>query len=291
MPASKSPAGYVFLLIASLGWGFNWPVTKQLLSAMPPLTMRGSTGVVGALLLAGIAFARGQSLQVPSSEWPRVIIAGLLNVTCWMTCMAFGLLWLSATEAVLVAYTMPVWAALLAWPVLGERPTVLRFVAIAAAFASLAIVMGGGGVAASMEKLPGFLLVLCGAFGFALGTVFTKGWPPRLPPVSSAAWQIFVGALPMFVVGIAIEHTDWLNFSGQTWLLLSYGTLVQFCVAYVAWFAALALLPASIAAIGTMIAPVVGVLSSSVVLGDPLGPLQITALILTLASVVLATRS
>ena len=38
----------MFLAITSIGWGFNWPVTKYLLSELPPLTLRGSTGVVGA---------------------------------------------------------------------------------------------------------------------------------------------------------------------------------------------------------------------------------------------------
>ena len=36
--------------------------------------------------------------------------------------MGLALLWLPASEAALIAYTMPVWASLLAWPMLGERP-------------------------------------------------------------------------------------------------------------------------------------------------------------------------
>ena len=48
----------MFLAITSVGWGFNWPVTKFLLGELPPLTLRGVTGVIGALLLAGLALAR-----------------------------------------------------------------------------------------------------------------------------------------------------------------------------------------------------------------------------------------
>jgi drug/metabolite transporter (DMT)-like permease len=72
---------------------------------------------------------------------------------------------------------------------------------------------------------------------------------------------------------------------------LFYSTVVQFCVAYVAWFAALARLPASIAAIGTMAVPVIGVVASALALHEKLGPGQIAALIFTLAGVVLAARS
>ena len=53
------------------------------------------------------------------------MLAALLNVTGWMVLMGLALLWLPASEAALIAYTMPVWASLLAWPVLGERPTIV----------------------------------------------------------------------------------------------------------------------------------------------------------------------
>ena len=81
--------------------------------------------MIGALLLAGLALASSQSLKVERHLWPRLMLAALLNVTGWMVLMGLALLWLPASEAALIAYTMPVWASLLAWPVLGERPTVL----------------------------------------------------------------------------------------------------------------------------------------------------------------------
>ncbi|MEY9360577.1 drug/metabolite transporter (DMT)-like permease [Bradyrhizobium yuanmingense] len=59
-----APAGLMFLAITSIGWGFNWPVTKFLLAELPPLTLRGVTGVLGALLLALLAVIRRQSLYV-----------------------------------------------------------------------------------------------------------------------------------------------------------------------------------------------------------------------------------
>src|ERR1051325_5661235 len=151
-PGAKThitPAGLIFLAITSLGWGFNWRVTKYLLAELPPLTLRGSTGVIGAALLAVLAVARSQSLKVERHLWPRLVMASLLNVTGWMVLMGLALLWLPASEAALIAYTMPVWASLLAWPVLGERPTVLRTVALVMAFAGLAVIMGGNGITAS----------------------------------------------------------------------------------------------------------------------------------------------
>src|SRR5690349_11025813 len=200
-----APAGLLFLAITSIGWGFNWPVTKYLLNELPPLTLRGVTGVIGALLLAAFALIRRERLQVGEGQWPRLVLAALLNVTGWMVLMGLALLWLPASEAALIAYTMPVWAAMLAWPVLGERPTLLRTIALVMAFAGLAAIMGGNGIAASEAKLPGIIMALAGSMGFAVGTVLSKKLPIHLPPITAAAWQIGTGCLPVAVVGLLIE--------------------------------------------------------------------------------------
>jgi drug/metabolite transporter (DMT)-like permease len=289
--AHITPAGLMFLAITSLGWGFNWPVTKFLLGELPPLTLRGGTGVIGAGLLAALALMRGQSLKVPRELWPRLVLAAVLNVMGWMVLMGLALLWLPASEAALIAYTMPVWASLLAWFVLGERLTWLRVLALVMAFAGLAAIMGANGISASAEKLPGIIMALAGSVGFALGTVLAKKLPLQLPPITAAAWQIGLGCFPVAVVGLLIETSHWNAVTNIGWLLVIYSTVVQFCIAYVAWFAALARLPASVAAIGTMAVPVIGVVASAIALHEPLGPGQIAALAFTLAGVVLATRS
>lgn len=285
-----APAGLMFLAITSVGWGFNWPVTKFLLGELSPLTLRGVTGVLGAVLLAALALVRGDSLKVAPAIWPRLATAAILNVTGWMVLMGLALLWLPASEAALIAYTMPVWASLIAWPVLGERPTVLRTLGLVMAFAGLASIMGGNGIAASAGKLPGIIMALCGALGFAVGTVFSKKYPIHLPPVTAAAWQIGIGCLPISIIGLLIETTHLDKVTPVGWWLLIYSTVVQFCIAYVSWFAALARLPASVAAIGTMAVPVIGVVASAIALHEPLGPGQIASLIFTLAAVLLATR-
>ena len=289
--ARLAPAGLMFLAVTSLGWGFNWPVTKYLVGELPPLTLRGGTGVIGAVLLALLAVARGQSLKVAPGLWPRLMLAALLNVTVWMALMGIALLFLPASEAALIAYTMPVWAAMLAWPVLGERPTVLRAIALLMAFAGLASILGGNGITASVAKLPGIAMALTGAVAFALGTVLAKKYPLTLPPLTAAAWQIGLGCLPVVVIGLFAETTRLGVLDAFGWWLIVYMVLIQFCLAYVCWFAALARLPASVAAIGTMAVPVIGVAVSALALHEPLGVGQIAALIFTLAGVALAARS
>jgi drug/metabolite transporter (DMT)-like permease len=167
----------------------------------------------------------------------------------------------------------------------------LRVISLVMAFAGLTVILGGNGFATSLSKLPGIIMALGGAIGFAVGAVLAKRLPINLPPVSAAAWQIGIGCLPVAIAGLLIEKADVAGLWAGGWLLLTYSTVVQFCVAYVCWFAALARLPASVAAIGTMAVPVIGVVASALALHEPLGIGQITALVFTLAGVALATQS
>jgi drug/metabolite transporter (DMT)-like permease len=289
--ARIAPAGLAFLAITSVGWGLNWPIVKYVLTEWPPLSARGLTGIVGGGLLAILAVLRGQSLAVPKGQWPRLLLSAGLNVTAWMTLMGLALVWLPASEAAVIAYTMPVWAALLAWLVLGEPMSVTKILALLMAFAGIAALMGGNGFDASVEKLPGIIMVLVGAFAFALGTIVAKRLPVAMPLIASSGLQIFVGCVPVALAGLLLEHPRLEALSTTGWALMAYMTVIQFCVAYVCWFAALERLPASVAAIGTMAVPVIGVVASAVALHEPLGLGQIAGLLFTLAGVALATRS
>ena len=91
-----------------------------------------------------------------------------------------------------------------------------------------------------MEKLPGIIMALTGAIGFAVGTVLSKKAPIKLPPIPAAAWQIGLGCTPVALAGLLIETSHVDGVTGLGWALLFYATIIQFCVAYVSWFAALA---------------------------------------------------
>src|SRR4029450_10689953 len=104
------------------------------------------------------------------------------------------------------------------------------------------------------------------------GTVLTKLFPLGVLPLPLAAWQIGTGCLPVAIAGLVIEHPQFGALSALGWASMIYMTLIQFCLCYVCWFAALARLPAATASIGTLLVPVVGVLSAAAMLHEPLGP-------------------
>lgn len=286
-----SPLGLGLLVIASVGWGLNFPIMKHLLTEWPPLSSRGLCGVVGAVALALIAVARQQQLSVPRRLWLRLLLVSTLQIGGWTAFMGLALLWLSASEAAVLGISIPVWVAFVAWPVLGERVSLLRAISLLVALAGIVVLIGGNGLEASVEKLPGILCALAGAVCVAFGTVLTKHFPMAMPPLSLAAWQIGLGCLPIAIVGLAIEHPQLAALSSVGWASMVYMTLIQFCLCYVCWFAALERLPAATASIGTLLVPVVGVLAAAAMLHEPLGVREIMALAVTLGGVAVALRS
>lgn len=283
--------GLVFLAVASVGWGLNFPIMKHLLTEWPPLSSRGLCGIVGAAALALIAVARGQQLVVPRQMWSRLLLVSMLTIGGWVAFMGLALLWLGAGEAAVLGISIPIWVALLAWPILGERVSLTRAISLTIALAGITVLIGGNGLDASIAKLPGLLCALAGAVCVALGTVLTKHFPLAMPPLALAAWMIGIGCLPIAVVGLVVEQPHLAALSAVGWASMIYMTAIQFCLCYVCWFAALERLPAATASIGTLLVPVVGVLAAGAMLHEPLGLREISALVITLGGVGLALRS
>jgi drug/metabolite transporter (DMT)-like permease len=219
------------------------------------------------------------------------VVLSFLTVGSWSALISLSLLWLRASEAAVIAASMPVWVSLLALAILHEHFSLARALSLAIAIAGLAILFGADGFQASLDKLPGALLAITATLCVAFGTVLTKRFPFGLPAISLASWQIGIGCVPMLLVGLWLERANFAGLSLTGWLLMAYMTFVQFCVCYACWFAAIARLPASTASLGSLLIPVVGVVASAVTLGEPLGLREVLALGLTLGGVVLAARS
>jgi EamA-like transporter family len=127
VPPVVAPAhrlfGILCLLVTAFGWAMNWVVLKFLMQEWPPLFTRGVAGTVAALVLALVAVLTRQNLFVPRAAAPRLLVASFTNVFAWMGFTSLAMKWLSVGETALLCYTMPVWATLFAWPILGARPS------------------------------------------------------------------------------------------------------------------------------------------------------------------------
>jgi drug/metabolite transporter (DMT)-like permease len=280
--------GLLCLLVTSVGWGLNWPAMKYLLQEWPPLFARGTSGLCAALLIALLALKAGQSLAVPRALWGKLALAAFLNIFAWMGFATLSIRWLSAGQGALLVYTMPVWATLLAWPVLGKRPAAASLGGLVLCLSGIALLFAGADSGIRPDQLPGVLFALGAALLFALGTIVLKPLP--IAPLAAVAWQLALGCLPMVLFGLLAEHPDLHALSGKGMAVMVYMTLVPMGLCYVTWFAALRRLPPALASIATLLTPVVGVLAAAVSLGEALGLKEVLAMSLTCSGVALALR-
>ena len=295
LSANRPALGWAYLVFTAVAWGLNWPVLKLAVAEFHPFGFRAITGVGGVALLLAIALVRGDRLRVPRGQFGWLVLTSILNVTSMMGLATVALLWLRASEAVIVAYTIPVWTTLLAWPVLGERPKKLGVVGLVLGFSGVATLVAGDVLTLSAAdfavKLPGFLLITGTALMFSLGTVLTKRRPIVMAPVPLVAWQVAIGLAPLLVGAMFFERWDLSHVTVWGWASAAYVTVIALCGAYLTWFAALRILPASTATVGMLLVPITGVLSSAVALGDPLGVRHVVALGCTMTGVFLASRA
>ena len=279
--------GLLFLACTAIGWGLNWPAMKILLRDWPPLFARGVAGVAATLILFAIAAVSREHSVVPRKAWGPLLLASFTNVFAWMGFTTISMTTLSISEAALLVYTMPIWVALIAWPLLGLRPKLRDVMGLILGFAGLFVLFSDHPLGLASDKIVGIALALGAAILFALGSLLNVRVVP-VAPISFVAWQVGLGSLPMVALGLAFEHPDMGALRIDSGLMLAYMTLVPMGTCYLTWFATIRRLPATTAAVGMLSVPVIGILAGAIFLGDNIGWREICAIVLTLAGVALA---
>lgn len=281
----SNASGRSLLLVPLLGllWGFNWPAVKIALTEIAPWTLRAGGMSIAGLTLVAMALISGQSLAVPRRQWLRLAVAGFLSTAAFNVLLAFAQLATSTSRAAILTFTMPIWVALLARFVLGERLDRRRLVGIGLGAGGLACLglplMAGGGLSI------GLLYALIASVSWALGTIVTKRWPVAAPPVSIAAWQLLLGGVVAGAGMLVFEGVPVPKpLEARTMAALAFHVLGAQAVAYTLWFTVIARLPAGIAAIGTLMVPAVGVLGSVALLGERPTPSDWLGLALVIAA-------
>ncbi len=287
-PESR-PLGWAFLSVTAFGWGLGWPMIKIAMEDWPPLFARGAAGLVAAAGLLTVGAVRRDLLLPPLAFCGPIALSAFTNVFAWMGLTALALIWLTVSEAVLLTFTMPIWATLLAWPLLGQRPNLANWVAIGLGFAGLLVLFGTQPEGAA-EALPGIVLALAAAILFALGSVLLRQ-PIPLTPTVRTGWLIGLGSGMMIAASALIDWPDPGALTARGAAALGYMALFPMALCYLAWFAAVRRLPMATASTGLLLIPVLGAVSTALILGEPLGPRAGVAFALTLGGVAIAMRS
>jgi drug/metabolite transporter (DMT)-like permease len=276
--------GYLLVVGMSIFWGVSWPIMKIALLEIPPWTFRTislACGGVGILILAKIS---GQKLSIPKNEFMPLLLVSMLNVTGWHLGSAHGISHMQAGRAVIVGFTMPLWATIASSLILGEKVTVQKILGLLLGLTGLFILLQPQLVAVG-DKPLGIFFMLGGAISWGTGTALLKYFKWTMPTVLLTGWQLMIGSLPVIAGTILLEPSPAISqLSLNAVLAMLYVIVFPMLFCHWAWFTVVGIFPASVAAISTLAIPVVGVLSSAVVLGESLGVREGTALVLVIAA-------
>ncbi len=289
--AAARREGLWLLAALALLWGVNWPAMKLAVAETGPWTFRAICLYVGAAGLFAVGYLRGLDLRLPRGRFLALAAASFLNITIWHVTSAYGLVAMSAGRAVLVAFTMPLWATLLGAVLLGERLSIRKIGALLCGLAGLGLLALPAGDAFAQSPV-GLALMLSAAIGWAAGTVAVKAMRFEMSAVALTAWQLAVGGVPV-LVGMLVFEGGGAGFanglpSPSSVAGLVYAATVPMIFCHWAWYRVLEILPASLASIGTLAVPVVGVLSSALLLGEAFGWTEIAAMACVVAALALA---
>lgn len=275
---------WLLLVTLTLGWGLNWPMMKIALAQMPLWSFRALCALGGAAGMFLIARASRLAILPQRADWPRLALTSAFNVTLWNVFVAYGLSLLPAGRSVILAYTMPLWTVLLSALVLREPLTRRRLLGTALGMGAMAVLIGHE--LAALRGAPiGALCVVGAAFWWAVGTVLMKRFPTRLPTASFTAWQLAIGGAPIALGALAIDAGRSFALDRAAMLAVGYNIVVAFVYCYWAWFKIVARAPAGVSALGTLMIPVVGVLSSLLLLGERPRWQEYAALLLVMGSI------
>jgi drug/metabolite transporter (DMT)-like permease len=265
-------------------------VMKIALDEIPPLSMRTLSAAFGSLTLLVICLVTRRSLRIPTAKaFGHLCAMSILNIVNFSLLSAFAQIAAATSRVAILVYTMPIWTVLLAWIVLGERPNRMQATAMILCVCGLSILV----YPLTRTGVPmGLLLAFAASLSWAAGTVYVKWARLEADPTGIAAWQLTIA---FFVIGACLLAFDGrLNLDradAGALLATAFAGITGSGIAYAMWFAIVRRVPAATASLSLLGIPVVGVVSTLLILGERLTTTDAIgfALILAASACVLLT--
>lgn len=267
----------VLLLAMCVCLGVGQVAIKVANDGISPLMQAGLRSAGAALLLGGLAAARGTRLFVfDRTFWPGLLASALFALE--FALLYPGLQYTTAAHGVILLYTSPFVVAIGAhFLIPGDRLTVARLAGLSLAFCGVAIVVfgrtngTGGSVATSGPSLLGDLMCLGGAFAWGGLTLVIRASALKHEPPERVTFVQLLLSAPMLIAlsfvmsepgftaptqlhwvafGFTVVFVGFFVFTSTNWLYLRY--------------------PASRVMAFLLLTPVFGVVAAHFLLGEAL---------------------
>jgi drug/metabolite transporter (DMT)-like permease len=274
-----------------LCWGFNNVSIKLAIHDIPPLIQSSARSVVAAILVAAWTRARGMPLFERDGTLAAGILAGVLFALEFVL-IYLGLVWTTATRAVLFIYLAPFFVVIGSrWLIPGDHFRLSQWLGLLLSFAGIVIAFGLPTPATDPRQIFGDLMMIGAAAAWAATTLVIKASAlNRISSEKTLLYQLVVSA-PLLGAGafFAGERIDAMP-SAIALGAFVYQALWVVSVTYVVWFALIVRYSAGRLSAFTFLAPLFGVAAGHFVLHEPLTPAFAMAVVSVAAGLVLVNR-
>lgn len=252
------------LCLIYLTWGMNWVVMKTANTFFPPITFVAYRFLFGALVLLSVW--RWLHLPLPKKKyWPWIFLTGILQMGLNNIAAQTSMLTLGAGMVSVLNYSMPVFAAVMAHFLLGERLTWRKGAGIVLAIAGMAVLMdvhAGGDVTA-------ICIGLLSAVFWGLASIFVKLKLSDVNPISLTTWQMVCASLSLLAYTAIVPQGE-VIWNTESVLCLIYNGVLASALAFFLWSWILQHIEVSKASVAVLAVPVVGVVGGILCLGEPM---------------------
>lgn len=167
----------------------------------------------GFALIAGIVALRPQGFALVRTQHAGLHLTRNLFHFFGQNMWFYGLMMIPLAQLVALEFTMPIWVALLAPFLLGERLTRLRLIVALIGFVGVLAVARPGVIAVG----PGHLAAILAAVGFAMNLIFTRKIMRHDPVLSVLFWMTLTQGAMALVLALATGFT-WPSLALLPWL-------------------------------------------------------------------------
>ncbi len=280
----------VLLAGVVLAWGTNWPVTKLIVQDVTPLWATALRCLIASAALAPLLWMQGNFIIPKRGDLPVVFCTSILHLVAFSALIAIGLQFVPAGRAIVLGYTTPLWVAIGAAIFLAEEITRRRAIGIGFGLAGLAVIFNpqtlnwGDG-----NALFGSGLILVAAFCWAGNIVYVRAHRWISTPFQLVFWQVLLAAALLTVIAWFVDGPPHIAWTGRLIGLLLFSGIV--CTAFANWAMTMVnrSLPAVTTSLWLLATPLLGIVSATAILHEPLEPSLFLAMTLIIGGIALGT--
>jgi len=276
-------------------WGATFVATKIALQEVSPATVVWLRFAMGVVVLGVAVLLRGE-FEIPRpADLGYFALLGFIGVALHQWLQANGLKTAQATTTAWIVATIPVFVTLLGWLVLGERPSALQFMGMALAAAGVLLIVSKGDLAGLFRNgvgTEGDLLVLASAPNWAIYTVLSRRELQRHPAARMMFYVMLAGWLfvTVWAMGFGPGLSEIGDLDLRGWAAVAGLGILGSGLAYITYYDALQILPASQLAVFLNVEPMVTTLLAAPLLGEPITGLVLLGGVVILAGIYLVNR-